>query len=105
MKQSIVIYLSMMIFLVMSSHYVYKTPRYISVKYAANHLFRTNMLHPFIFLSCFVFAAIFGARYNVGIDQLNYLDMVHEPGFEGYEILTEKNIHSWKVYRRFHYLL
>ena len=65
----------MMIFLVMSSHYVYKTPRYISVKYAANHLFRTNMLHPFIFLSCFVFAAIFGARYNVGIDQLNYLDI------------------------------
>ena len=24
--------------------------------------------------------------------QLNYLDMVHEPGFEGYEILTERNI-------------
>ena len=24
--------------------------------------------------------------------QLNYLDMVHEPGFEGYEILTKKNI-------------
>lgn len=24
--------------------------------------------------------------------QLNYLDMIHEPGYEGYEILTERNI-------------
>ena len=75
MIQSIVVYLSMMIFLVLSSIYVVRTPKNVTITFAGNRILQSNFLHPFIFILCLVFAIVFGARYDTGVDHLSYLNI------------------------------
>ena len=72
---SIIVYTSMMIFLVTSSYYVSKTPKFI------NNRYETAFFRGSIIISCLIFAIVFGARYDTGVDHLAYL--------EGYQYLLK----------------
>ena len=65
----------MMIFLVTSSYYVSKTPKFI------NNRYETAFFRGSIIISCLIFAIVFGARYDTGVDHLAYL--------EGYQYLLK----------------